>query len=204
MHMNDERPQSLSDDFIRTWTVSNSPVVAEDSEYVLEFTVKLAPTGAVSPLLHAGQRGLEGLRLMGISGDFVCSPAVGADAVWIAAGSGVTPFMAMVSAATVPVTMVLVLRREDAALALPFDRSPLVKLHLFVTDVGSDGAVEELRRLLPSSSIGRGRPGPDAIPMRRSATYWVCGPSPFLTDVRLRLDQAGVSPSAIVTESFAF
>jgi ferredoxin-NADP reductase/predicted pyridoxine 5'-phosphate oxidase superfamily flavin-nucleotide-binding protein len=183
MHMNQARPQSLSDDFVRTWTISNA--VSPSAEPLLEFTVKRKSGGAVSPLLHANQNSLAGLRLLGFGGDFDAI-APGAN-VWIAAGSGVTPFMAALpslSSSNSDVTMVLVVRQADAALATPFQRSPHVKLSLFVTD----------------GPTGR----PTSFPVALGATYWICGPQPFMELVRESLVAAGVSPSALRSETFDF
>lgn len=182
MHMNQARPQSLSDDFVRTWTISNA--VSPSAEPLLEFTVKRKSGGAVSPLLHANQNSLAGLRLLGFGGDFDAI-APGAN-VWIAAGSGVTPFMAVLSSLSSDsnVTMVLVVRQADAALAMPFQHSPHIKLSLFVTD----------------GLTGR----PTSFPVALGATYWICGPQPFMELVRESLVAAGVTPTALRSEKFDF
>ncbi|KAF8936150.1 hypothetical protein EDD21DRAFT_376744 [Dissophora ornata] len=58
-HMADDDPQSLNDDYIRTWTISSAPLPVKDSKNewkeTSEFTmtIKRKPGGAISNLLHS-------------------------------------------------------------------------------------------------------------------------------------------------------
>ncbi|KAI1291646.1 hypothetical protein EDD11_008808 [Mortierella claussenii] len=97
-HMADDDPQSLNDDFIRTWTISSAPkpglsssttlsgesVSSSNSEFAL--TIKRKPGGVISNLLH-------GLDMKRINRPFVV-PVL--SIVFISGGIGSTPFISMI------------------------------------------------------------------------------------------------------------
>ena len=199
--MNEARPQELNDDFIRTWTISGS------RDGVIEFTIKLKNEGAVTPLFFARHKNLSGLKLLGFGGEFTQERAKESSSqVWMAAGSGVTPFLAMLeelkaspSSLLPTISMLLAIRRADLAIAQPFLQAPSIikELSLFVTD-GDD---------ISDATIGGAhvfcrRPNEnDVVIHAEMATCFVCGPDGFLKSMLKPLNGRGAK---VVTESFAF
>lgn len=190
-HMNERRPQSLNDDLVRAYTVSggfSGGGLGGASELTL--TVKWKPGGAVSSLLHAWAAAAAvagaapppplslpvlgfggGFSVFDASGALVADAAAGAPVLFIAAGSGVTPFLAMLEAlgALAPgspgrprVRMLLSTRAAESALADAVAArgagGTLESLHHFVSDGGGGG---------PRLS---GAEGPGGL--KRSVTHW--------------------------------
>jgi ferredoxin-NADP reductase len=111
-HMNEANPQLVNEDYVRTWTISNTPVFDADSnEFAatnqVSVTVKRKPGGLISNVLHANAYKLIEQRLpvefKGSGAGFTCftpgtqnaPPSVSSKMLWIAGGVGITPFMAM-------------------------------------------------------------------------------------------------------------
>ncbi|KAF9359319.1 hypothetical protein BGX26_012604 [Mortierella sp. AD094] len=123
-HMAPDDPQSLNDDYIRTWTISSAPLLGtstaqsksqgEDWQETSEFTmtIKRRPGGAISNFLH--DLVLERLRrpftvpLVSTGGSFVL-PSPTSDSITqsqspvkfalISGGIGSTPFISMIRGA---------------------------------------------------------------------------------------------------------
>jgi ferredoxin-NADP reductase len=110
--MNEPNPQLVNEDYVRTWTISNTPVFDSDSnEFAatnqVSVTVKRKPGGLMSNVLHANAYKLIEQRLpvefKGSGAGFTCftpgtqnaPPSVSFKMLWIAGGVGITPFMAM-------------------------------------------------------------------------------------------------------------
>lgn len=111
-HMNDENPQLINEDHMRTWTISSAPDYDSvnnkfHSTDSLEITVKLKDGGLISPFLH--EKGLAishakektTLTMKGVGGHFSCFNLntgklnIPNQMLWIAGGVGITPFMSM-------------------------------------------------------------------------------------------------------------
>ncbi|KAL7819930.1 hypothetical protein V8C26DRAFT_393810 [Trichoderma gracile] len=154
-HMNDADPQSLNDDYVRTFTVSSPPgsLPAKDT---FQITARLH--GPVTRFLwrHNTRVPLD-VQVLGFGGKeafalpVVLSAAEGKEPVYVAGGVGITPLLAQGKGlidAGVPLRLFWTLRGEDLALAIHvFDRIPGLaeRTTLFVT--GSlDG--EDTQRLL--------------------------------------------------------
>ncbi|EGQ7996635.1 oxidoreductase [Vibrio vulnificus] len=115
LHMNDSNPQSVNDDFIRTWTISSAANFNEKAKQFnpvdkIDVTVKRKPDGLISNILHENtkQRSLNLSNIIspnfsGTGGGFSCFsrnpedglPSIPPQMLWIAGGVGITPFMAM-------------------------------------------------------------------------------------------------------------
>lgn len=114
-HMNDSNPQSVNDDFIRTWTISSSADFDKKEKLFkpvdkISVTVKRQPGGLISNILHENTKprnlNLSNIirpNFKGIGGGFSCFsrnqddglPSIPPQMLWIAGGVGITPFMAM-------------------------------------------------------------------------------------------------------------
>ena len=114
-HMNEDNPQAVNEDYIRTWTISSSPEYdAERNQFKstdeIEITVKRQAGGLVSSFLHTEQSTQDDSEslsnspfLKGMGGEFTCfkrkdnglPPLVPEKMLWVAGGVGVTPFMSM-------------------------------------------------------------------------------------------------------------
>ncbi|MEM9102651.1 MAG: oxidoreductase [Pseudomonadota bacterium] len=114
-HMNEDNPQMVNEDYIRTWTISsaasfdvaNNQFKPIDS---IQITVKRKPGGLISNFLHdnlisshAKQQPSLKVQLKGTGFGFSCfdqsSPekqlSIPSKMLWIAGGVGITPFMSM-------------------------------------------------------------------------------------------------------------
>ncbi|KAF9305986.1 hypothetical protein BGZ74_008060 [Mortierella antarctica] len=106
-HMAPDAPQSLNDDYIRTWTISSAPDRLDKATDKFSLTIKQKAGGRISTLLHewAPVEGEEGevekeeerrltVPLMSVGGEFVL-PTEEKRLLFISGGIGATPFIAM-------------------------------------------------------------------------------------------------------------
>ncbi|KAF8976825.1 hypothetical protein BGZ46_007920 [Entomortierella lignicola] len=120
-HMAPDDPQSLNDDYIRTWTISSAPLLKapltdtasnlplllkdnwqETSEFTM--TIKRKPGGAISTLLHSLELERQGkpftISLTTTGGSFVLSRETpDSKFAFISGGIGSTPFISMLRGA---------------------------------------------------------------------------------------------------------
>jgi hypothetical protein len=91
-HMRNEDPQSLNDDYIRTFTVSSHPSQLPEDEF--EITVRLHGPVTEFLLRQRSMRQRLEVPLRGFGGDFVTStPKEGGIVPFIAGGVGITPLL---------------------------------------------------------------------------------------------------------------
>lgn len=129
-HMNDRDPQSLNDDYVRTFTVS-SPPNSLPSKDLFQITARLH--GPVTKFLwrHNPVSPLD-ISVMGFGGKdafhLPTSTSAAKEPVFVAGGVGITPLLAQAKAvldASVPLTLLWTLRGEDLPLAIhTFDQIP--------------------------------------------------------------------------------
>lgn len=243
-HMNDKHPQSINDDLVRTWTLSAPPAQlgGSSSDWTVAITVRLVPDGVVSSLLHKQLQApwyascpavlLDGpgstlpeVRFLGMGGDFSNRDSEGAAwhpgrQLWIGAGVGVTPFMAMLVAESnregaSEVDVFLSLRRADVPLARRFAEqgSKVSRLRVFVSD-GDDEVVRQVAAWAGDSALGRvevhtrrivaGDVAAAVAEAQPEGGVFACGPSAFLASVPRWLGDAGVPEGLLRQETFIF
>lgn len=151
-HMRDDDPQSLNDDYVRTFTVSNPP------SKQMQITVRRHGPATNFLWRHNLRVPLE-IPVLGFGGEEAFRiPLEPNQAVFIAAGVGITPLLAQapkVLDAGVPLKLLWSLRYED----LPLAKDTFAKIpglsnvtKLFVTGhpegpIAELGAVAEARRI---------------------------------------------------------
>ncbi|GAA2319230.1 FAD-binding oxidoreductase [Nonomuraea roseoviolacea subsp. roseoviolacea] len=151
------------------------------------------PAGEVSTLLHATVRAGDELTLSAPFGDVTLEDG-DAPLVLVSAGIGCTPVVAMLDhlAATCSGRRVLVLHadRSPAAHALRDDMLRLAAERVFWYESGA---------LAPDRT---GLMDLDGVEIPAGAVAYLCGPVPFMRDLRARLLRAGVAARDIHYEVF--
>ncbi|POR38466.1 Uncharacterized protein TPAR_01325 [Tolypocladium paradoxum] len=152
-HMRDEDPQSLNDDYVRTFTVSSEP---EPRGQQLQITVRRH--GPATGLLwrHNVRAPLD-LPVLGFGGEEAFRLPTVAEAstrpVFVAGGVGATPLMAQARAvldAGVDLSVLWSLRGEDVALAVhAFAKTPRLAAvtRLFITGQADTSLLDKLHGL---------------------------------------------------------
>jgi nitric oxide dioxygenase len=180
---------------------------ADDGEH-RQFTVKRvhggsSPDGEVSTLLHDSVGIGDVLTLSLPYGDVVLDDA-GRPVVFASAGMGIAPMAGMLShlvtaGSGLSITLLhadideasFALRRQVVTDVLA---SRNASLHLWYEN--QDGSNE------PVASVHRGMMGLDAVDLPDDATYYLCGPLPFMQAVRSALIARGTAPHDIQYEVF--
>ena len=185
---------------VRCYSICSSPF---KKDYV-EITPKRTKDGYVSVFLN--ERAEPGLVITasGPSGKFYFDETVHSEIVLIAAGSGITPMMAMLRyieerTLDVPITLIycvrtsqdIIFERELARLSRTLSRFRLI-ITLSAPDAEWKGNKGRLNRefLL------------ERIPDFRVPTFFLCGPEHFMRDVSELLKEQGVPVERIKQESF--
>ncbi len=184
----------------RCYSICSSPF---NTDYV-EITPKRTKDGYASVFLN--ERATSGLVLTasGPSGQFYFDETTHSEIVLIAAGSGITPMLAMLRyieerTLDVPVTLIycvrtsqdIIFQRELTRLSRTLNRFRLI-ITLSAPDAGWTGNKGRLNRefLL------------DRIVDFRVPTFFLCGPDLFMRDVSELLKGQGVSTDRIKEERF--
>lgn len=210
-HMCDDAPQSLNDDFVRSWTISSVPDIDEKGEYILSTkfrcTIKNKYGGAVSPMLHswAHRRHADlSIKFIGVEGAFTCfderNLLTYEKLLFIAGGVGITPFINMLGvfvARKIDADIVLLFsaRGDEVNLAKKFKEAG-VDTRVFDTR-GEDAEIEVLKRRVGIEDI-------EGVPDLKQRGVYICGPDGFMKAIKEYLSAGGVDISDIHVESFAF
>ncbi len=180
---------------------------ADDGEH-RHFSVKRVtnpgePDGEVSTLLHDTVDVGDQLTMSLPYGDVVLDDA-GRPVVFCSAGIGIAPMAGMISH--------LVAAKSGLSITLlhaDIDEASFALRRQVVTDVLAlkNAALhvwyeKGARTIEPLDGVYDGTMDPDAVDLPDDATYYLCGPLPFMQFVRSRLLERGVSPRDIQYEVF--
>lgn len=172
----------------------------------LRITVKRLDEGRVSPVIHGRLRSGDRFRVLGPSGDFVLTPDIH-QAVFIAAGAGITPIRGLVEAmlrreGVRPVTLIYACRNRRHTLfrdeldALAADHANL-NLHYVLSQPPRDWS--GLRGRLDAKKL---RGLLDGLDPAGQCHYFLCGPDDFMAMVEDALAGTAVDGSRIHLERF--
>ena len=210
--MADDAPQSLNDDFVRSWTISSIPEIDAAGEYLpstrFSCTIKNKYGGAISPMLHRwGRRNQKGhleIKFIGVEGAFTCfdekHQLKQEKLLFLAGGVGITPFMTMlevIRARKVKADIVLLFsaRGEEGNLAERFQE---VGIKTIVFDTGGEESdVDVIRRRIRYEDV-------TTVPDLKERGVYMCGPDGFMNALKGYLEKAGVNAGNVNVESFAF
>jgi uncharacterized protein len=211
-HMADEAPQSVNDDFIRSWTISSVPEIGSDGEYLasakFSCTIKNKYRGAVSPMLHRWARRHHtelSIKFIGFEGAFTCfnehHQLKQEKLLFIAGGVGITPFLSMLEVAKkrhifADVVLLFSARGDEITLGKRF-KDAGVDTRVFDTSREEDVASGVIPRRIKYEDIG-------GVSNLTSRGVYLCGPDGFMQVVRGYLEKAGVDAGNVNIESFAF
>lgn len=214
-HMADEAPQSINDDYVRSWTISSIPEIDDKGNYLpstkFSCTIKNKYGGAISPMLHQWARHRRrtdlSIKFIGVEGDFTCFDEhhnLKHDRLlFIAGGVGVTPFMSILEVLRrrnikADIVFLFSARGEEAILGKQF-KDAGVETRIFNTE-------REREADLGIEAVGR-RMGYDdiaSVPDVRNRGVYLCGPDGFMNAMKGHLEKAGVNAGNVYVESFAF
>ncbi|KAJ3112679.1 hypothetical protein HDU96_004309 [Phlyctochytrium bullatum] len=223
-HMADEKPGSLNDDLLRTWTITSFPPLdaagAISKTNRLSITVKRKEHGLISGLLHHPEYMTRLTPIFkGTSGNFTPfrSNTVKGAAVpvlahrkllFVVAGVGVTPALAALDglAATSSSANVAILftgRNDDhkTLLSLP---APATVTHLALFKTKGDIDAETLPK---SAVVAKRRMDKEDLAQVEGIAereVFVCGPPGFMESTTKWLVELGVSVEQIHKEDFYF
>lgn len=233
-HMAADAPQSLNDDYIRTWTISSAPETLGKKTEVFELTVKHKAGGRISTLLHewdlsegGGGAGQLAVPLMSVGGEFVL-PTKSKKLLFISGGIGATPFISMlrglgrqrevedegkgegydirwITSATVVEEALPEILKELLDAA-----GSQLSITVFLTRSSPDEASSSsvLSKLSREITVETGRLDAgrlhDAVSDVVTRQVLLCGPDPFMEAMRRYLSELSVAPENIHSEAFNF
>jgi ferredoxin-NADP reductase len=184
----------------RSYSICSSPL---KTDYV-EITPKRTKNGYVSVFLN--EKATPGLviKATGPAGQFYFDESRHTEIVLIAAGSGITPMIAMLRyieerALNVPVTLIYCVRTsQDIIFQQELTRlsHSLARFRYVVTLSAPDAAWKGNKGRLNKEFLV------ERVSDFRVPTFFLCGPGPFMQHVSELLKEQGVSTDRIKQESF--
>ncbi|CAO3646503.1 unnamed protein product [Cunninghamella blakesleeana] len=176
-HMNDDHPQWLNDNLIRSWTITSHSSINTNT-----FSITVRKQSNLSKFLHM-QTQLS-VPIKGVGGNFLYD---GSDAIFIAAGIGITPFISFLKQENVGhISLLFSLRNEDLNLRSLYNSNKNIDEHIFITDV--DGRMQK-------SDI-------EKVSDYKNRPFYVCGPLLFMNQIFRWAQELGISQ--IYSEDFSF
>lgn len=223
-HMSNAKPSLLNDDRVRTWTVSK----VDDADNVSWFELTMrevkggSVTGALFNIVRESNKDYRSTftpqravvaDIVGVTGDFYLGET-DANALWVAGGIGVTPFLAMLNALAMrersiqgDIKLVLATREprimvellEEVLARLPSNIRMTIDLFTHVPNFSLNLPQRESQKW----SVHRGRvPGKYWVGAAGYRGVLICGPSGFGDSAVESLQAAGVSLHRIQREGF--
>lgn len=188
----------------RCYTITSPPT----RPHTLSITVKRVPGGIVSNHLHEHLRPGRELRVDGPFGNFSIAHHPAPRYLFMSAGSGITPLMAMtrtlhdLGAPTDVVFVHFARTPEDIVFRAELDaiaaRNPGVRLLHVVEDEGGEGGWSGLRGRVGTALLSA------AVMDAAERETFVCGPGPFMAAARAALLALGLPPTRYHEETFVF
>lgn len=225
-HMANDKPESINDDRVRTWTVSSAHE-GDDGVTCFEMTMREmeggAVTGALFNVLRKHPNNIWGKRfqldgnvvsdVVGVAGDFALGPG-SINALFVAGGIGVTPFISMLAAITARrheaegnVQLALAARDPEPFLHLieksleKLSPKLRVSVDLFTRQKVNVGGLLQTNNVTLSVHDGRIPPGYCGR-VAGDKDVFICGPGAFGDAAVEDLRAAGVPTSKIHREGF--
>jgi uncharacterized protein len=214
-HMADEAPQSINDDYVRSWTITSIPEIDGNGEYLpstkFSCTIKNKYGGAISPMLHRWARYSRrtdlSIKFIGVEGAFTCfdehHQLKHEKLLFIAGGVGITPFMSMLEVIRrrnikVDIIFLFSARGEEAILGKRF-KDAGINTQLFDTEGMNykNPGIETVNRRMGYEDIA------NVVDVKDRSVY-LCGPDGFMNAMKGYLEKAGVDAGNVYVESFAF
>jgi NAD(P)H-flavin reductase/predicted pyridoxine 5'-phosphate oxidase superfamily flavin-nucleotide-binding protein len=162
-HMRNDDPQSLNDDFVRTFTISSTPNAPKypDTDREYEFEITIRNVGTVTNFLFQQSEGFE-VPIVGIGGEFYINQSAASATLtpFIAGGVGITPLLGQMNELDVSpqrLRLLWTVKLADAKLAVDVLRAhpglaPCTDIFFTggsgeATTESGEGLVAELKRL---------------------------------------------------------
>lgn len=172
----------------RSYSLTSPPVSADRT---IAITVKAMPEGFLSSHLVDGVAPGTVVRLAAPRGDFVLPDPAPAAVLFLTAGSGITPVMAMLRTLA---------RRGALADVVHLHSAPTSAETLFAEELAALASAHPGYRLQLRTTRDQGRlplDGPDAldelVPDWRDRQTWACGPAAMLGDAERVWAAAGIA-----------
>jgi ferredoxin-NADP reductase/predicted pyridoxine 5'-phosphate oxidase superfamily flavin-nucleotide-binding protein len=176
-HMNDSDPSSLNDNLLRSWTITSPP-------HTNSFELTIRKQHHISMVLHQYKSKAKlKVLLRGIGGNFAYD---GSDAIFIAAGIGVTPFVSFLKQKKLgKIALLLSYRSEDENLRSLYDASK-VEEHVFITDKAGRMKRKDI----------------EMVSDYKLRQLYICGPTPFMKQIYVWAQELGID--RVFSEEFNF
>lgn len=172
----------------RSYSLTSAPV---SGARTIAITVKAMPEGFLSSHLVDGVAAGTIVRLAAPQGEFVLPDPAPASILFLTAGSGITPVMAMLRSLA---------RRGEVGNVVHLHSAPTAADALFADELDRLAQDNPGYRLLLRTTRDQGRlqlRGPEAldgaVPDWRERQTWACGPAAMLGDAELLWSKAGIS-----------
>jgi ferredoxin-NADP reductase len=179
----------------RQWRAYSLSSDAARPDGQITITVKRTDNGVVSRFLSSSQAAGSIVTLGSVEGEFTL-PATPAKLLFLTAGSGVTPVMAMLRSLS---------RRGDFPDALHIHSARTQSEAIFAADLAALAEQHDGYRVIQRATSEEGRLLPASLdevcPDWRERETYVCGPGAMLDAIREHFDAAGV-PERLHMESF--
>ena len=212
-HMADEAPQSINDDYVRSWTISSIPEIDDKGRYLpstkFSCTIKNKYGGVISPMLHRWARHGRGtdlsIKFIGVEGAFTCfdehHQLKHDKLLFIAGGIGVTPFISMLEVIQkrnikADVVFLFSARGEEVMLGEQFKNAG-IETRIFDTEGWMKEGIETVNRRIGYEDVA-------SVPDLENRGVYLCGPDGFMNAMKGYLEKAGVNAGNVYIESFAF